>query len=201
MKTVDARGMACPRPIILAKKAINGLSPGGQMALLVDNETARQNVERFCKDNGVAVSLSQDGPVFILTMTKLHKEAIAADGKAYCGPDVSRKPYVIVFASETMGSGPPELGAILLKAFVNTIKDVTPLPSHLVFYNTGVHLVVEGSALIDPLTELQNMGIAILACGTCLDYFNVKSKLRVGTVSNMYSILETLSKAGNVVKP
>ncbi len=201
MRTVDARGMVCPRPLILTKKALNELPPGGQMALLVDNETSRQNVERFCKDNGVAVSLSQDGPVFALTMTKLHKEAAAADGKASYGPDVLRKPYVIVFSSDAMGTGPAELGAILMKAFVNTIKDVMPLPSHLVFYNTGVHLVVEGSALIEPLAELQSMGSAILACGTCLDYFNVKSKLRVGIVSNMYTILETLSNAGSVVKP
>ncbi len=201
MNTVDARGMVCPKPLILTKKALNELPPGGRMTLLVDNDTSRQNVERFCKDNGVAVSLSQEGAVFTLTMTKLHKEAIAGDEKAYCGPDVPRKPHVIVFSSDTMGSGPPELGAVLLKAFVNTIKDVTPLPSHLVFYNAGVHLAVEGSALIEPLAELQSMGIAILACGTCLDYFNVKDKLRVGAVSNMYTILETLSNAGSVVQP
>lgn len=201
MKTVDARGMVCPKPLILTKKALNGLSPGGQMALLVDNDTSRQNVERFCRDNGVAVSCSQDGGVFTLVMTKLRKGTIAASGKASCGHEAPRKPHVIAFSSDAMGSGPAELGAILMKAFVNTIKDITPLPSHLVFYNAGVHLVVEGSALVEPLMELERMGITILACGTCLDYFDVKSKIRVGTVSNMYTILETLSNAGSVVRP
>ena len=201
MKTVDARGMVCPQPLILAKKALNGLEAGGTVRLLVDNETSNQNVERFCKDNGVEVTVVRNGGVFTMTMKKLKKEAIAADEKVYCAPEPVKKPHVVVFRSSTMGNGPEELGGILIKAFVNTLKEVKPLPSHLVFYNTGVNLVVEGSTLLGPLSELEAMGIKILACGTCLDYFNLKSKLKVGAVSNMYTILETITNAGHVVTP
>ena len=201
MKTVDARGMVCPRPLILAKKALNGLAAGGTVQLIVDNETSKQNVERFCKDNGVEVTVVRNGGVFTMTMKKLKKEAVAADEKAYCALEPAKKPHVVVFRSDTMGNGPAELGQILLKAFVNTLKEVTPLPGHLVFYNTGVNLVVEGSALIGPFSELETMGIKILACGTCLDYFNLKGKLKVGAVSNMYTILETITNAGHVVTP
>jgi selenium metabolism protein YedF len=201
MKTIDARGKACPQPLILAKKSLNGLAAGETAQLLVDNETSKQNVERFCKDNGVEVRSVRSGGVFTMTMKKLHKEAIAADEKAYCAPEPVKKPHVVVFRSDAMGNGPAELGQILLKAFVNTLKEVKPIPSHLVLYNTGVNLVVEGSALLGPFSELERMGVKILACGTCLDYFNLKSKLKVGEVSNMYTILETITNAGHVVTP
>jgi selenium metabolism protein YedF len=201
MKTVDARGMVCPKPLILAKKALNGLEVGDSVQLLVDNETSKQNVERFCKDNGVEVQSVRKGGVFTMTMKKLNKDPVVSDEKAYCAPGPAKKPHVDVFRSDTMGSGPEELGRILLKAFINTLKEVKPLPSHLVFYNSGVNLVVEGSPLIGPLSELETMGIKILACGTCLDYFNLKGKLKVGAVSNMYTILETITNAGHVVTP
>jgi selenium metabolism protein YedF len=201
MNTVDARGMACPRPLILAKKALNGLAAGDTVQLLVDNETSKENVERFCRDNGVEVQVDRNGGVFTMTMKKLKKEAIDADEKAYCAPEPAKKPHVVVFRSDTMGNGPAELGQILMKAFVNTLKEVTPLPGHLVFYNSGVNLVTDGSSLIGPLSELEAMGIKILACGTCLDYFNCKGKLKVGAVSNMYTILETITNAGLVLTP
>ena len=201
MKTVDARGMACPKPLILTKKALNELGPGGRLTVLIDNETSKQNVERFCLDNGVEVSAAAEGAVFTLSLTRRGAGTIVATEQVYCAPEAQRKPHVIVFRSGTMGNGPEELGGILMKAFVNTIKEISPLPGHLVFYNTGVHLVVNGSPLVEPFAELEKKGIAILACGTCLDYFGLKAKLAVGTVSNMFTILETLSSAGSVIAP
>jgi len=193
--------MQCPKPLILTKKAINSIEVGQSIEILIDNETSRQNVERFLMDNGVEVAVVQEGALFSLTATKRSKDEVAGNEKGYCSPPGAHRPHVICFSSDTMGSGPAELGAILMKAFVNTIKEVKPLPSHCVFYNSGVNLVVEGSTLIEPLQKLSEQGVKILACGTCLDYFNVKDKLRVGTVSNMYTILETLSGAGHVIKP
>jgi selenium metabolism protein YedF len=201
VKTVDCRGMQCPKPLILTKKALNGLAAGQAVEILIDNETSKQNVERFLRDNGVTVSARADGVLFTLTATKTLGGEIGADEQRYCAPSESKRSHVICFKGDVMGNGPAELGAILVKAFVNTIKEVKPLPSHCVFYNTGVHLVVEGSTLIEPLRELSDRGVKMLACGTCLDYFKVKDKLMVGTVSNMFTILETLSAAGHVVEP
>jgi selenium metabolism protein YedF len=201
MKTIDCRGMQCPKPLILTKKELNTLEPGQSMEILIDNETSRQNVERFLTDNGVEVSARRDSAMFILKATKTLTEAVSGDEQAYCAPSGTKKPHVICFSSDTMGRGPAELGAILMKAFVNTVKEVNPLPSHCLFYNTGVNLVVEGSPLVEPFRQLSEQGVTMLACGTCLDYFGVKDKLRVGTVSNMYAILETLSAAGYVIKP
>jgi selenium metabolism protein YedF len=193
--------MQCPKPLILTKKELNALGTGESIEILIDNETSKQNVERFLKDNGIAVATTQDGSLFTLKATKTHTGAIAGDEKAYCSPSVPQRSHVICFSSDTMGNGPAELGAILMKAFVNTIKEVEPQPSHCVLYNTGVRLVVDGSPLIEPFQQLSEKGVRILACGTCLDYFKVKDKLKVGAVSNMYTILETLSAAGHVIRP
>jgi selenium metabolism protein YedF len=201
MKTIDCRGMQCPKPLILTKKELNTLEPGQSIEILIDNETSRQNVERFLTDNGVEVSVVASGGQFTLKATKRLQEAVAGNEQAYCLPSGTGRPHVICFTSDCMGNGPAELGTILMKAFVNTIKEVKPLPSHCVFYNTGVNLLVEGSTLIEPFRLLSEQGVRLLACGTCLDYFKVKDKLRVGTVSNMYTILETLSAAGHVIKP
>jgi selenium metabolism protein YedF len=193
--------MQCPKPLILTKKALVGLAAGQAVEILIDNETSKQNVERFLRDNGVTVSARADGALFTLTATKTLGGEIGADEQQYCTPSESKRAPVICFKGDTMGNGPAELGAILMKSFVNTIKEVKPLPSHCVFYNEGVRLVVEGSTLIEPLRELSDRGVKILACGTCLDYFKVKDKLMVGTVSNMFTILETLNAAGHVIEP
>ena len=100
-----------------------------------------------------------------------------------------------------MGFGPDDLGSILIKAFINTIKEISPLPSALVFYNNGIHLAVEGSTVLEPLQDLQNRAVDILVCATCLDYFKKKASLKVGTASNMFTILETLSNAHHVIAP
>jgi selenium metabolism protein YedF len=201
MKTIDCRGMQCPKPLILTKKELNGLLPGQSVEILIDNETSLQNVERFLMDNGVEVAVLREGTLFTLTATKVRKDPVDGEAQAYCPPPQAKNPHAICFSSDAMGTGPAELGEILMKAFVNTIKEVKPLPGHCVFYNAGVRLVIEGSPLIEPLRKLSGQGVRILACGTCLDYFKVKDKLAVGTVSNMYAILETLSAAGHVIRP
>ena len=100
-----------------------------------------------------------------------------------------------------MGTGPDELGSILIKAFVNTIKETKPLPKKIIFYNSGILLTAEGSPLIASLNELEKSGVAILVCGTCVNYFNKQNLIRAGIISNMYTILEALTEADKVIKP
>jgi selenium metabolism protein YedF len=199
-KTVDARGQVCPKPIILTKKALTEVAVGESFTVLIDNETSKLNVEKFLADNHEKYSTTLDGKLVTISVTKQAKELIAPDAESYCSTSPA-KPPVVAIAAETMGSGADELGAILMKAFINTIKEVSPPPSHILFYNGGVHLTTEGSPLIDPLKELEAKGIAVMSCGTCLDYYKKKEKLKVGTITNMFTILETLAGAGIVIRP
>ena len=101
--------------------------------------------------------------------------------------------------SEIMGRGDAELGHILIRSFFHTLGEVEPVPDTLVFFNGGVKLVVDGSPVLEDLEELCGRGVEILACGTCLSYFELKEQVAVGEVSNMYTIAETLLRAGKVV--
>ena len=100
-----------------------------------------------------------------------------------------------------MGEGENELGEILIKAFINTIAEVSPLPGAIVFYNSGIFLTVEGSAVLESLQQLEKSGVKILVCGTCLEYYQKKEHIRAGIISNMYTILETLSSAKHIISP
>lgn len=114
----------------------------------------------------------------------------------------SRAPsLVVLIASDEIGAGSSELGKILMRSFMKTLKDVGPKPQRMIFLNAGVRLVAEGSDLLDDLTALQGMGIDMAACGTCLDYFHLKEKVKVGRVSNMTEIASSLLGAEKVVRP
>ncbi|MGB7568297.1 MAG: sulfurtransferase-like selenium metabolism protein YedF [Chitinivibrionales bacterium] len=199
-KIVHARGMVCPKPLIMTKTALTELAPGQSMTVLIDNETSKQNVERFLRDNGAASSAIEKNGLYTLTVTKGESVLSHPDAELYREPS-PKKSYTILFRNDKLGVGPDELCSILIKTFINTIKEVSPLPRALVFYTNGIHLAIEGSEVLAPLKELESRGIEILVCGTCLDYFNKKADLRVGKVSNMFTILETLSAAGHVIEP
>jgi len=102
---------------------------------------------------------------------------------------------------ETVGRGSEELGAILMRSFLYTLKELNPLPWRIIFINSGVKLAVEGSPYLTILGELIDMGSEIISCGTCLDYYQIKDKLAVGRISNMYEIATSFLEATNVIKP
>jgi len=197
---VDARGQLCPKPLIQTKQALNENIVGTQIVVLVDNETSCQNVERFLTDNGMTPHISADGSEFILRFTKHAPELAAPDAESYC---VSSAPsaYVISLASETVGRGPAELGAILMQGLMATLGEVNPPPSHVVLYSSGVLLAVDGSPCVEPLRKLEQRGVQVLVCGTCADYYEMKAAIHVGTISNMLTILETLTRAGKIITP
>jgi selenium metabolism protein YedF len=197
---VDARGQLCPKPLIQTKQALNENIVGTQIVVLVDNETSCQNVERFVRDNGMTPHISADGSEFILRFTKHAPELAAPDAEAYCMPAASAS-YVISLASETVGRGPAELGAILMQGLMATLGEVNPPPSHVVLYSSGVLLAVDGSPFVEPLRKLEQRGVQVLICGTCADYYEMKAAIHVGTISNMLTILETLTRAGKIIAP
>lgn len=108
---------------------------------------------------------------------------------------------VVLIANDEIGTGPSELGKILMRSFLKTLKEVEPMPQRMIFLNAGVRLVAEGSDLLDDLAALQGMGIDLAACGTCLDYFHLKERVKVGRVSNMMEIASALLGADKVVRP
>jgi selenium metabolism protein YedF len=190
MQTVDARGQACPQPVILARKALEGVD---ELVVIVDNETAQMNVTRMAEKAGCRVEFEHRNDGTYLNIAKTMELPVGQVALPAAGQ------RVVLVASDTLGRGSAELGEILVRGFFHTLNEVQPLPSAIVFMNSGVQLVAEGSPVLDDLRALDDKGVEVWACGTCLDYYGLKAKLAVGQVSNMYSIAEALLQAGSVI--
>jgi selenium metabolism protein YedF len=191
MDKLDLRGKTCPVPVIETKRLIDS-KPVEEIEVLVDDSTASENVQRFLTSGGFAVQCKEAGGEYCIHGTKKPGEVKSEEktGKVLA--------YV---SSETMGIGNDELGAILMRSFLNTLKEIKPLPWRVIFVNAGVKLACEDSPVLNVLKDLEGIGIEILACGTCLDYFKLKERLRAGRTSNMFEIVSSLVEASNVIKP
>ena len=108
---------------------------------------------------------------------------------------------MVVIASATMGEGDPELGRLLMKGYLYALTQLYTLPKTLLFYNGGAALTCEGSASLEDLKSLEAQGVQILTCGTCLNHYGLTDCLKVGEVTNMYVIAETMAGAAKIVKP
>ncbi len=198
---VNALDKTCPVPLIMTKKVYDEIAVGEQMVTLVNNPTSAENVERYIQENGGSVVKETEGDLQRLIITR-GEEKITTEAR--CGipqPTAAAAPHVVYISSDSMGSGSDELGQALMKAFVNTLKDVRPLPQKILFANAGVRLTVADSPVLESLKALENQGVVLRSCGTCLDYFGLIDQLAVGKVTNMYEILDSLTQAGHVVKP
>ena len=199
---VDAKGCLCPKPLIMTKSALEKIRQGESFVLLIDNATSKENVERFLKENGHNVSIKETQGIYELMVIKKGDSGIDAKPEDYCITPVSGpRQTVIVIKNNKMGLGADELGEILLKAFINTLPEMDPLPQTIVFYNAGIFLAIEGSSVLNALKKLEEKGVKIFVCGTCLDYYKKKDELRVGVVSNMYEIMQVLNRAGPTIIP
>jgi len=194
-KMVDARGLACPQPVILTR---NAMQEAEQVVTLVDSETSMTNVSRMARKAGWQVSVVPDGEEFRIQMAQqepMPKAEAPTVGKA----EAAAGPLVLVVSSDIMGRGERELGSILMRGFFHTLGEVQPLPHTIILFNTGVRLACKGSPVLDDLCALEGEAIEILVCGTCLNYFELTEEIAAGQVSNMYDIAETMLGAGKVV--
>lgn len=194
-KTIDCRGLECPQPVILTRKA---MAETEAVTTIVDNDTAKMNVSRMASKQGYSVEVQEkdDGIYLHLSKVGAVPEEETAPASAAVGPG---GPTVVLIPSNGLGRGDEELGRILIRSFLHTLSEVGPLPATMVFINAGVKLTVEGSPVVEDLQALEQRGVDILACGTCLGHFGLKEKIAVGEISNMYTISETLLGAGNVI--
>jgi selenium metabolism protein YedF len=204
-KRIDMRGKACPQPVVETRKALF-LPDTEKLSVLVDNPGSAENVKRMAASMGRAVDVKEDddGNFVVVIVKDESVEAREPGGDEPCptceiGP---APPRVVVFiASNFFGEGEKELGSILMRAFIKTLKQLDPLPECIVFANSGVKLTTEGSDLVADIKDLESSGAQILSCGTCLDYYNLKGKLEVGYESNMYEIATALATADRLVRP
>ena len=205
MIKVNAIGDTCPIPVVKTKNAIKELAGPGVVEVLVDNEIAVQNLGKMAQQKGYEFKSEKLGAAeyqVTLTVGESTEAQNVDDIEEVCAVVPNKKKNVVVaINSAKMGVGHDELGGVLIKGFIFALTQMDQLPSAILFYNGGASLTTEGSASLEDLKNLAAQGVEILTCGTCLNYYGLGDKLRVGEVTNMYSIVEKLTAADLVVKP
>jgi len=194
---LDCQGLACPQPVILTKKAID--QRPGLLTVIVDNVAAKENVTKLATASGYGVSVEETNGLYQMRMIAASK--VAQNDSVVSGSTkaTATDAQVFLIGRNTLGQGSDELGVILMKSFFVSLMEMSPLPRTIMLINSGVFLAVEDSPVLPALKELSQRGVSIMVCGTCLDYFHLKEKLSVGSISNMYSILSELAGAGSAI--
>jgi len=197
MRTIDCRGLTCPQPVLETKKALEKIA-AGEIFVLLDDPGSKENVCRFAESQGHRVTVAEEKGVFTV---KIQKGEVPVGGETSAvGETPAVEDFVILIDSDSLGRGSEELGRVLIRSFMHTLRESSNRPAKVIFINSGVKLACEGSAVLDDLEKVSSRGTEIISCGTCLDYFRMKEKLRIGRISNMYEILHSLVQAGKVVK-
>ena len=202
MKILDCKGLNCPEPVLRTKAYLEQY-PDDIFAVEVDNGASRENVLRFGKSQGCETSAEEtDTGSFVITI-----KPGAAEGKERFHEDVYRcdlpveRNIIYVISSDSMGGGSHELGWALLQTYVTTIAEVSPLPSHILLYNGGVKLATTDGKALEALQALEDKGVTIWICGTCLEFFKLEEERKVGSITNMFDIMNTMVAAEKIVSP
>lgn len=198
---VNAIGDNCPIPVVKAKKAIEGLTESAIVEISVGNEIAVQNVTKMVNQKNLESTCEKVGENHYVIKVQYGDVVESEATKEAVTAIVKEEKMIVVLSSDKMGEGDEELGKVLIKGFIYAITQLDKYPKAILLYNSGVKLSSEGSDSIEDLKMLEEQGVEILSCGTCLNFYNLQDKLQVGKVTNMYSIVEELSEATNIIRP
>ena len=189
METVDARNLPCPEPVVMTKKALEK-STDGKLTVILNSPESNQNVQRFARSQGCQVKVAEKDGVFTLEIDKI--QTVEENSAAV--------QTVMLIASDQLGVGDEALGQLLITSFINTLPEAKNKPAKILFINRGVMLTIEGSRVLETLQQLEAAGVQIFSCGTCLNHYQLKEKLKVGKVTNMYDTVDSLLAAEKVVR-
>lgn len=205
MRELDGRGKPCPQPVLLVKEAVD--AGEAAFSILADNRAAVENVTRYGQKNGYQIRVEELPGHWRITGRKA--ETAAAGGTPGTG-EVSATAYrpeapcpatiqTLVIQSQTLGRDDKELGRRLMKILLDTLAANETRPRTVILMNAGVKLACEGSEVLEALRDLEEKGVRILACGTCLNHFNLNHVLSVGQPTNAYEVLNLLLLGGVLV--
>lgn len=193
---VDVRGKLCPVPVIESKKAMDA-SPEAVIVTVVDNEVSRDNVIKLGKSKKYAVGIQQRGSAYYIRMTPPGNDIVANQTESTVTvhekkeiPEVGGR--VLLMTKDYLGEGSEELGRSLMKTFWFCLTEADVKPKKIFFINSGVKMVAEGSEHLENLQALADAGVEIAACGICLDFYGLKESVKVGTITNMYVISDSM---------
>ncbi len=194
---VDAKGLACPQPVIMAKKALSGIEEGF-ITVIVDSEASRENVRRFAESQGCTVTVTEKDGDFHLEIAKGYTCPVPGQSEAPAHQTAKKRAMFI----QSDSIGPDEgLGKQLMKAFLENMVELEDdeLPARMIFVNRGVFITCSWDTTIEKLSDLEKRGVDIFSCGACLNYFKIADKLKIGKVGNAFDTVQTLVQHENAI--
>ena len=189
MNHIDAKGKACPMPVMMAKKEMD--TGCEALSITVDNAIAVQNLSRLAESQGFAAETAEENGCYTITMHRTGAPAQEMPEELLNCAVPAASDYVVFAGRDVIGEGDPELGHSLIKMFFYTLSEKPDLPSAICFMNNGVRLVTENEQTIEHLKVLEAKGVKLIVCGTCLNFYGLTEKLAVGSVTNMYTIVKS----------
>ena len=197
MKKIDLRGRSCPFPVIETKKYLE--QEIKKLYVLLDSTTARGNVSKLAHSYKYSVNIKEEAQQYCLYLEKGKTEVSSEQSCVNLSGSKVASAKAILITSELLGQGCEELGKIIIRAFLYALAENDVLPEQIFFLNSRIKLTVKRSPVLSILRELEEKGVEILVCGTCLDYYNLKEKLAVGKSTNMYDIAQVLMLKENII--
>ncbi|HDM76162.1 MAG TPA: sulfurtransferase-like selenium metabolism protein YedF [Deltaproteobacteria bacterium] len=199
MADLDCKGLACPAPVLKTKDYLEANDPS-EVEILVDNVAAAENVSRFLKYKGYDVEVAECGEEFSLRAVKKGGTKTVAEAEAKLSKsEEEAKKILVMIATDKFGSGNDELGKALMVNFLNTLKEMGEDLWQLIFVNSGVKLTIEKAKTLDAIRDLENSGVKVLVCGTCLTFFDLMDRKQVGQTTNMLDIVTSMQLADKVI--
>jgi selenium metabolism protein YedF len=201
---VDARGLGCPKPIIMAEEAVSAMSEG-IVEVLVDNEASVKNLARFARNNSLYYESEKADNYWRIKLVKgypcegLRPPAeLASQALLPETAEAGRKGMLLVIGTDSLGRD-EDLGRRLMKGFFETMKAYRELPDTVFFLNRGVRLTTVDEEIYPVLAEMEKLGVEIFSCGTCLDHYGLAAELKVGYRGTTNHIVEGLKDFRKIV--
>lgn len=202
MEKIDALGLACPVPVVKTKKA---LKTSEIVSIMVDNLVSTQNLEKMAKQLGFEYSMEKLAPeVYEVIIDRSNSSAnfdLEAISPDLLAPVEKKSGYIVVIEGDEMGKGDVKLGITLMKSFLYALTEQDELPGKIIMYNAGVKNAAQDSPVLEDLQAMEAQGVEIVSCGICVNYYGLDDKIAVGTISNMYAIIEEMRTSDRIVKP
>ncbi len=195
-RELDCRGLACPHPVLKTKETVDQ-GEVAQITVLVDNDAARENVSRFLERAGFRVDTAAREGAMAVTGSREQTRPDQPPAETW-GKTASQK-ILVLLGTDRLGTGDDELGKKLIASFIGTLKEMGGELWCLVLLNAAVTLTVAGSAVLASLQELQQAGVMVLVCGTCLNHFQLLEQKKVGETTNMLDIVTHMQLADKVI--
>ena len=193
--TLDCRGLACPNPVIKTKELIDR-GEVQQLTVLVDNPAAQENVSRLLQRAGFQVSVEPRGDAVAVTGSRAEAGPCQVFVEA---PAEADRKILVLMGADRLGRGDDVLGTKLMANFIATLKEMGPDLWCVVMLNAGVKLAVAGSEVLAGLKDLEQSGVRLLVCGTCLNHFKLLEAKQVGETTNMLDIVTAMQLADKVI--